>query len=93
MKERLLKAYGADGIDLIKNRHRGMTTGIAFETIGRAMVRPGIPVPIRDHHVSNNADKHLARLIRTIANKHGLLGLTVDNIKLTLTYHVDSTPT
>ena len=57
-------------------RHSGRSLAIAFRTIGGAMMHPGVPYAIIDHHESDNPCNYvhnsLARIIQMILESNGM---------------------
>ncbi len=68
----------------------GLTTGIAFRTIGEAMTRPNTRVRIVDHHPDRRTDLLLARMIEDIVLDNNLqfLEITNEGYRYYLTYNV-----
>jgi len=59
-----------------EDRITGRTTGIALETIGKAIQYHGELVVIKDHHGTLEADKNLQRIIKDVIESLGLKGFT-----------------
>lgn len=72
-----------------KNRRKGKTTGIAYQTIGFALLNPGIKVEIKDHYNSRIAHASLMQTIYDIVEKNNLQGFTFNKTKFTLVFDVE----
>jgi hypothetical protein len=72
------------------SRYRGTTTGIALETIGKALQNPGQPIPIEDHILVDAGKCMLIETIRSAILDLGLVGLEVRTGKrASLTYTLE----
>lgn len=70
-------------------RYIGMTTGIALETIGKAMQTPGYSVRIEDHSIEDYKKRNLIDIIDKVIANLGLVGFQVNRLKHTLTYSLE----
>ena len=71
----LIMYYGSDPeiYKKVADRRTGRTTGLAFETISKAMANRGEDIPILDHFALGvKSDKHLVGVIRNILTKLNL---------------------
>lgn len=83
------------GFDVKFNKHSrqsGRSTAIAFHTIANAMMNPGLPTAIVDHHESAKANKLLMNTIVTMVRDLRLKGFTFDKKKLTVEYNIFEPP-
>lgn len=66
MKMRFNKLTERLMVGNFNGRCAGLTTGIAFSCIGKALLNPGLRIDCKDHYASNHADRNLMDTIGKI---------------------------
>jgi hypothetical protein len=72
--------------DKNSDRRTGRSTALAFRYISDAILHPGKPIRISDHHGTHEASKMLAKMIMQIIEQTGLQYLNINKATLTLTF-------
>ena len=79
--EEFLAMIGKDS-----DRRTGRSTAYAFRLISDAILHPGQPIRIIDHHCTHESNKMLAQMILRIIEQTGLQYLKINQASCTLTF-------